>query len=280
MNRKIVLPFLLAVLFASLGTCTHPVRADSNDFISFPSGITLFSPLNSTYNSQYLTLNLALYSAGSMGYIDSRISLNYSIDGKLNGQVPLTVSNPGVHVITNGVGLVSLPELSEGSHSLTLYLEGFNQKYSEPRFLSYADIVHFSIDLTAPNVSILSPVNKTYTAANITTASILLDFTADEDVSKVTYSLDGQNAMVIAGNTTLTGLPFGSHNVTMYVQDLAGNGASETVSFTIVGKQESKLESEPELFLTVPVAAVSVVAVALVSAGLLVYNKKRRGNVG
>jgi hypothetical protein len=109
------LPFLFAVLFASLGTCTYPVRADSNDFISFPSGITLFSPINSTYNSQHLTLNLTLYSAGSMGYIDSRISMNYSIDGKLCGYMPLTVSNPGVHIITNGVGLVSLPELSEGS---------------------------------------------------------------------------------------------------------------------------------------------------------------------
>jgi hypothetical protein len=151
------------MLFISLGTCTHPAKADSNDFISFPSGITLYSPTNSTYNSQQLTLNLFLNSAGSMGTIDSRISMNYSIDGKLNGKVPLTVSNPGVHVITNGVGLVSLPELPEGSHSLTLYLEGFNQKYHEPRFLSYVDTVYFSIDLTTPNASILSPENRTDT---------------------------------------------------------------------------------------------------------------------
>ena len=264
------------MLFASLGTYTYPVRADSNGFISFPSGITLFSPINSTYNSQHLTLNLTLYSAGSMGYIDSRISMNYSIDGKLCGYVPFTVSNPGVHVITNGVGLVSLPELSEGSHSLTLYLEGFNQKYPEPRFLSYVDTVYFSIDLTAPNVSILSPENKTYAVANITTAVTLLDFIVDEDVSKVTYSLDGQNDAVIAGNTTVTGLPFGSHNVTMHVQDLAGNtGTSKTANFTIAAEQEPKSDSEPELFPTVPVATASFAVVALAGAGFLVYHKRR-----
>jgi hypothetical protein len=162
------------MLFASIGTCTYPAKADSNDFISFPSGITLFSPLNSTYNSQQLTLNLFLDSAGSMGYIDSRISMNYSIDGKLNGKVPLTVSNPGVHVITNGVGLVSLPELPEGSHSLTLYLEGFNQKYREPQFLSYVDTVYFSIDLTPLNVSIPSPENKTYTTGASETANLTI----------------------------------------------------------------------------------------------------------
>jgi hypothetical protein len=149
----------------------YPAKADSTDFISFPSGITLYSPLNSTHNSQYLTLNLFLDSAGSMGYIDSRISLNYSIDGKLEGPVPLTVSNPGVHVVTNGVGLVSLPELPEGSHSLTLYLYGFNQKYTEPRFLSYEDTVYFSIDLTASNVS---PENKTYTTGTSQIANLTI----------------------------------------------------------------------------------------------------------
>ena len=130
--------------------------------------------------------------------------------------------------------------------------------------------------MTPPNVSILSPVNKTYTIANITTAGILLDFIVDEDVSKVTYSLDGQNDAVIAGNTTVTGLPLGSHNVTMYAQDLAGNtGASETVNFTIASEQEHKSDSEPELFPTVPVATASAAVVALAGVSFLVYHKRR-----
>src|SRR3972149_349064 len=235
---------VVSVLLVSLAASIHIVKADSNDYISFSSGITLFSPINRTYNSPSLTLNLNLYSAGSMGYIDSRISMNYSIDGKYNGSVPLVVSNPGVHIITNGAGLVNLPELPEGSHSLTIYLEGFNQKYYEPRFLSYVNVVYFALDLTPPNISILSPVNKTYTVANITTASIPLDFTVSENVSQVAYSLDGHNKTTIAGKTTLSGLPTGSHTVTVYAGDVAGNtGASETIYFAIV---EEPNEPEPE----------------------------------
>lgn len=261
-------------MVASVAAGIHMVKADSDDWIYFASGVTLFSPVNRTYSSPNLTLNLTLFSAGSMGYIDSRVSMNYSIDGKLDGRVPLTVSNPGVHVITNGAGLVNLPELPEGSHSLTIYLEGFNQKYYEPRFLSYVDTVYFSIDLTPPNVSILSPVNKAYTVANITEARIPLDFTVDENVSQVAYSLDGQNDTVIAGNTTLTGLPIGSHNVTVEAVDLAGHaGASETVNFTVA--EDLEIQPEPEPFPTTLVIA-SVATVAVIGAGLIVYFKKRK----
>src|SRR3990172_5195742 len=165
---------VVSVLLVSLAASIHIVKADSNDYISFSSGITLFSPINRTYNSQYLTLNLTLHSAGSMGSIESRMSMSYSIDGEYKGSVPLVVSNPGVHIVTNGAGLVDLPELPEGSHSLTIYLEGFIPRYHEPRFLSYVDTVYFAIDFTPPNISILSPVSKTYIIANITTASIPL----------------------------------------------------------------------------------------------------------
>jgi len=273
MNRKKTLLFLLAAaLCISTGCSIQPIRADSTGFISFSSGITLLSPINMTYNNPNLFLNLTLYSAGSMGYIDSRISMNYSIDGKLNGHVPLKVSNPGVHVITNAFGLTSLPELAEGSHSLILFLEGFNQKRHEPRFVSYIDTVYFSIDLTAPNITILSPKNKTYTVAINTTADVPLDFTTDEDISQVTYRLDGQNAIAISENTTLIGLPFGSHNLTMNVQDLAGNtGFSETAIFTVVAEHELRLKAEIEIFPTALAFTVFFVVVTVVGAIFLVW---------
>jgi len=72
--------------------------------------------------------------------------------------------------------------------------------------------------------------------------------------------------VTVAGNTTLTELSFGLHNVTVYAEDTFGNvGASETVWFSV---------AEP--FPAVPVAAASAVAVAIVGAGLLVYFKKRK----
>jgi len=275
-NRKRTLLFLLgAILCISIGYSGQLIRAESAGFISFSSGIALFSPINMTYNSPNLFLNLTLYSAGSMGYVDSRISMNYSIDEKLNGHVPLIVSNPGVHVITDAFGVVSLPELPEGSHTLTLFLEGFNQEYHEPRFVSYIDTVYFSIDLTAPNTSILSPENKTYTVTSNTTVDVPLDFTTDEDDSQVTYCLDGQNDIVISENTTLIGLPFGSHNLTMYVQDLAGNsGVSENVNFIIAPETGLESDSMPELLPIVSVASASIAVVALAGASLLIYHKK------
>ena len=105
-----------------------------------------------TYNSRYLTLNLTLYSAGNMGDIDPQISMTYSVDGKYNGSVPLEVSNPGLHVVTNAIGFVNLPKLSEGSHCLTIYLYGHNQKSLNPKYLSYADTVYFSISADASDV--------------------------------------------------------------------------------------------------------------------------------
>ena len=188
--------------------------------------------------------------------------------------MPFVINNPTeLHVVYLATGLVKLPELSEGLHSLTVYLEAEVSGPDKP--WSYADTVCFAIDLTPPNISILSPVNKTHTAANITTANIPLDFTVDENVSQVAFSLDGQDDTLIAGNTTLTGLPIGSHNVTMYARDLAGNTeVSETVNFTVAAEPEPQPEAEP--FPTVFVAATSVAAVVLVGAGSLIYLKKRK----
>jgi hypothetical protein len=184
--------------------------------------------------------------------------------------MPYVISNPTeIHVVHNANGLVTLPELSEGSHSLTVNL--IVTPSSDHIKSSYSDTIYFSVDLTSPKVCIVSPVNQTYTLANITMANIPLSFTVNENVSQVTYSLDRFDNVTIAGNTTLKGLSLGSHNVTVYTQDLAGNtGASETVNFTIVAEPEP----EPKTFPIEPVIATSAVSVAMVATGLLVYFKK------
>jgi len=263
LGKKTVLPFLfISVLFALLVANNHLVKADSADFISFSSGVTIFSPLNRTYTSKFLTLNFSIACGWGIRY-----SLNYSIDGKYGGPMPYVIKNPEeLHIVYYGTGLVKLPELSEGAHSLTVYLKT-NQNNNHIRPL-YVDTINFAIDLP-PNISILSPVNKTYTVANITEAKIPLDFTVSENASQVAFSLDGQDYILTAGNTTLTGLSVGSHNVTMYARDLAGNaGASETVTFAMVAK--------PESFPTLLVIIASGASVAVVGVGLLVYFKKRK----
>jgi hypothetical protein len=106
----------------------------------------------------------------------------------------------------------------------------------------------------------LSPQNKTYD-----TSDIPLLFQVNES-SQISYSLDGQDKIMVSGNTTLNELPKGDHNMTFYVTDTAGNtAASETIHFSI---------TEP--FPTTLVITASGASLAVVGVGLLVYFKKRK----
>jgi hypothetical protein len=274
MKRKTILLFLSAMLLSSLiETLPNPAKAENAASISFPSGITLYSPLNTTYNSQCLILNLTLYSAGQMGYIDPQISMNYSIDGKYNGPVPLEVSNPGLHVVTNAAGFVNLPKLSEGSHCLTIHLFGYNQISLNPKYLPYVYTVYFSIS-GPPKILILSPTkNASFEVTNITSLKVPLNFTVDK-ASQLSFSLDGQLNTTITGNYSLTDLPSGPHNVTVYAWDSAGNvGASENVNFTITVLQGSEPEFESSFVLPL---VTFVVSVGVVAAVALIYSMKRK----
>jgi len=111
-----------------------------------------------------------------------------------------------------------------------------------------------------PEVVVVSPENTTYTSS-----SVSLVFTVNKPAVWLGYSLDGQETVTINGNTTISGLTNGVHNVTVYARDEFGNtGVSETVSFSVA-------EPFPTTLVIAPIASVVVVGV-----GLLVYFRKRR----
>jgi hypothetical protein len=103
---------------------------------------------------------------------------------------------------------------------------------------------------------ILTPVeNKTYDTSNVP-----LNLIIEAAVSGVRYSLDGQKNVTIAGNTTLTGLPNGDHNVTVYAMDETGNiGASETIYFRV------------EVPFPTALAVAPIASVAVIGVGFAVY---------
>jgi hypothetical protein len=112
-----------------------------------------------------------------------------------------------------------------------------------------------------PEINIASPVNQTYNGS-----SVSLVFTVNKPVNWTGYSLDGQDNITISGNTTISGLSNGLHNVTVYAKDEFENtGASETISFSV---------EVP--FPTTLVAAASAATIAVVGVGLLVYFRKRK----
>jgi hypothetical protein len=172
----------------------------------------------------------------------------------------------------------NLTNLDDGSHNLTIiaYCDGWDLEAHGfwERYLPYnvtSDLITFTVDTTPPFVSILSPENVSYVATE-NLVDVALNFTLKEPVSQLSYSLDGQADVTVLGNTTLAGLAYGAHNLTVYAVDVAGNiGASETVYFTI-----AELEPEPEPFPAAPVAAASAATVAVVGVGLLVYFRKRK----
>ena len=114
--------------------------------------------------------------------------------------------------------------------------------------------------LANPVIELSSPQN-----VNSTTSSFPLNFTVDHSVTKIAYILDDQESIPISGNTTLTYLPNGWHNVTVYATNEFGyTGASNTLFFNV---------NSPQPFPVIHVIAISAVAV-VVGAGLLVYFKK------
>jgi N-acetylneuraminic acid mutarotase len=121
----------------------------------------------------------------------------------------------------------------------------------------------FGYGTVPPVIFIASPESKNYTSSEV-----ILNFSVNRKVEWMHYSLDGQDNVTLTGNTTLTGLSAGLHNVTVYARDEFENtGASETISFNV---------EVPEPFPTVPVAAASVACTVAAVGLLLVYFKKRR----
>jgi len=121
------------------------------------------------------------------------------------------------------------------------------------------------IETSTPEIALLSPENQIYNETDVS-----LVFTVNKPVVWMGYSLDSQENVTITGNTTISGLSSGLHNVTVYAKDEFENtGASETITFSVA--------EEP-----FPVAAVAVASTAVASVigvSLAVYlTKTRRKN--
>jgi hypothetical protein len=118
-------------------------------------------------------------------------------------------------------------------------------------------------DTVPPTISIVSPENKTYAVDSVSST-----FVVSEPTVWNGYSLDGQGNVTITGNTTLTGLSDGSHSLTIYANDSAGNiGASGTIYFTI-----ARHEPFPATWIA---AAIAIIATsAIITLGVVVYRRK------
>jgi hypothetical protein len=207
--------------------------------------------------------------------IDVEYDYYYSIDSEIsevflggstgqgktfvNGTLISVTSGEGVSKLKTFQCSSELYDLSEGQHNLTLYY-GYNIFTGWRRELASATII-FYIDSSAPKITDLSVIDTD-------SGNRLLRFNVDAETSWVGYSLDNQANVTVNGDAVLRDLSSGSHIVTVYAEDTAGNkSASETLFFTV---EEPEPEPSPVFLVLATTGIVSAVGI-----GLLVYFKKR-----
>ena len=98
----------------------------------------------------------------------------------------------------------------------------------------------------APMVTIVSPANgATY---NLTSVDLLVASDQGDNVSSWFYSLDGGEMESFAPNISLS-VAVGSHNVTVYADNVCGNRGTATSSFTV----SPPAPSTPNITITYPI---------------------------
>ena len=258
--KKIDAKKVLAVLFFTFMVnaaylSVNGVSGEIAPSIMIAGGGTLHCPVNTTYTTNQLTLEMGF------GYgMGIRCGLTYDIDGIYKGPIPVVAENPQeMHVVTPTTGTVDLPTLSEGSHCLTITVVASLNGYHganppgapfKPTGTSgnyearWVTSIYFTIDTKGETTDTTPPVITDLTVRNNTYFSkVPLRFHVNEDISQATYSLDGQENITLSENTTLTDLTPGLHNLTIYAVDKAGNVGVYQASFTTAEQPKQQEQS-------------------------------------
>lgn len=292
MNKKVLLVGVLlsTLLFTGVaGTqiikkvkAWPPYEPDAESLIA----ISVFSPENNRlYSTDTLKLNFSVTAGkNTTNSLISNVcyktdwqeenSTVFSFDGYFLRELMVQLAYPRQIVLpTSRVSkILNITGVPDGNHSITIYASIWHYSSMERRmdvfeeYFDYDDLtmasikktVDFTIDTAPPVISILSTEGK------YDSSDVFLNFTVNEVVSQITYSLDGQNKVMISENITLAELGNGDHNVTVYATDLAGNTGSETMYFSVEIPFPSLL-----------VATASIVAIGVFAVFLLLRKHKR-----
>jgi len=227
------------------------------------NGFSIGGSSSVNFTIDTISPNVSVLSVDNKTYGTSGVPLNFTVSEQtawigysLDGQANVTIT-----------GNTTLSGLPEGSHNLVIYAEDTGGNTGD------SETFYFAVDNTPPSISLLTTENKTYS-----TSDIQLNFTVTEPTAWIGYSLDGQKNVTIIENTTLSGLSDGSHSLTVYAKDAAGNiGTSKTVHFSI--DQTPKLvilgSTLPMEYGYVLAAVIMVIIVAM--AGYLFVKRKKLG---
>ena len=202
-----------------------------------PPKITVLSPENKIYTTSNVPLVCAVDK--------STIWMAYQID---NGRNVTITGNTTIN-------------LSDGKHNMTVYAADSNYNNGASNTVYFSN---FAVDTVPINLTVTSIQNTTYASKDVP-----LSFTVGKEVSWTGYSLDGQANQTAQPNTTLTGLSYGSHVLTVYAQDSIGLVEASTINFAIADKAVPELPNT----LIIVLALVSIAVVSVIIRNKHVPNK-------
>jgi hypothetical protein len=228
---------------------------------TYPPVIAIDSPINNTaYNTSRLPLTFNVSAPQSETASSLTVQrVTYETDWQKN---PIDIlygkqKQPSFDL--------QLSNISEGQHSILIKAVG-DGCYVNEKELSYTEFyissmatISFTIDRTAPTVSVLLPENVSETS------TAPLNLMVNEAYSKIAYSLNGQQNVTVSGNSTIPHLPVGQYNVTFYVWDIAGNiGTSETTNFTVAEITQTAETADGSLLLLGAATLSTVIIIGIV----------------
>jgi hypothetical protein len=160
--------------------------------------------------------------------LDSEIIQTFPIDDG----TPFTYSEYPLNTKLRFSRSLNIPE---GVHTLKITVFGsYATDRYYPNYTRILQVVNSSAETmlrtwySSPKISVMSPQNITYSEK-----AVPITLELDRPAS-CTYHLDENHNLSLSGNTTITELTEGQHNLVIYAKDPAGNeGKSETVCFGI-----------------------------------------------
>jgi hypothetical protein len=244
-------------------TVNFNVKTQAPDYT--PLQIIPLTPTNTTYLGNAVRLNFWV----NKPILWVQYSLNNAENATLIANYTLVPCNLGTNTLT----LYAADEEGNVAASKTITFSMFEFHFNS----QYEQLLPLPL---CPIISVFEPQNYTYNQSSVPLTftlnqpvildSTMLSFSLGgltatyPDVSWVGYSLDGQTNQTLTGNTTLSGLTSGTHNVTVYAKDVYGNiGSSGTIFFAV------------EQSFPVVAVIVGVSTVIIICAVSIIYLKKR-----
>ncbi len=187
-------------------TASYVLRINNNDLIAPQINVT--SPQNKSYtNLNWIWVNVTLNEdANWCGY-------------SLNGAGNLTMDNTSATSLYKNVS-----SITDGQNGVGIFCNDTvgNMAASPPTF--------FTLDKILPSITIIAPANITYNSTNVT-----LSFVANgtgTNLSWCGYSLDSTANVTLpaCANNTISAA-HGTHNITVYANDSAGNMNSSDIRY-------------------------------------------------